>query len=164
MILLSTHHHDKTVSSEENNSKSEIILHYNKTKGAVDIGDKMTRGYSCVRGTRRWPFRIFMEMIDIAALNAYILYTQRFPEWQKNNRSRRKVFLTELAFGLCQENMEQRIRNPYGLQPDIKEALKTCGFEFQPNSDVAVSSSELATSHRCQDCRRDKIGKQDFAA
>ena len=92
VILLSTQHHGKTVSSEENNSKPEIILHYNKTKGAVDIGDKMTREYSCVRSTRRWPFRIFMEMLDIAALNAYILYTQRFPKWKNNNSSRREGF------------------------------------------------------------------------
>jgi len=33
----------------------------------------MTKEYSCVRGTKWWPFRLFVEMVDIAAVNALLL-------------------------------------------------------------------------------------------
>ncbi|KAG5883866.1 hypothetical protein JTB14_034913 [Gonioctena quinquepunctata] len=85
VILLSTQFNGKDVSDEETNFKPEIILHYNKTKGAVDTGDKMTREYSCVRACRRWPLRIFMGMIDVAALNEYIVWSKKYPEWRKRS-------------------------------------------------------------------------------
>ncbi|XP_047111917.1 uncharacterized protein LOC124788680 [Schistocerca piceifrons] len=42
-ILLSTQHNERRVSGEESEHQPEIILHYKKTKGVVDNGDKMTR-------------------------------------------------------------------------------------------------------------------------
>lgn len=39
---------------------------------------------------------IFMKIIDMAALNVYLLWTQKYPEWKKNNISRRKCFIREL--------------------------------------------------------------------
>ncbi|KAG5861173.1 hypothetical protein JTB14_036057 [Gonioctena quinquepunctata] len=83
VILLSTQFNGNYVSDEETNFKPEIILHNNKIKRAVDTGDKMTHEYSCVRACRRWPLRIFMEMIDVAALNAYIVWSKKYPEWRK---------------------------------------------------------------------------------
>ena len=32
----------------------------------------MTKAYSCIRGTKRWSFRLFMEVVDIAAVNALL--------------------------------------------------------------------------------------------
>ncbi|PSN40051.1 hypothetical protein C0J52_20197 [Blattella germanica] len=79
----------------------------------------------CVRSTRRWPLRLFMELIDIAALNAYILYKARFPEWQKDNRSSRKLFLSKLGFELSKDNMKERASNPNGAF--VMQVL--CGLE-----------------------------------
>ncbi|KAJ8896188.1 hypothetical protein PR048_001531 [Dryococelus australis] len=39
--------------------KPEIIQHYNKTKGGVDLGDMMASEYSCVQMTIRWPLRVY---------------------------------------------------------------------------------------------------------
>lgn len=92
VVLLSSQIRKDTIVPEEKN-KPKIILFYNKTKGAVDTGDKMTREYSCARPTRRWPFRVFMEIIDMAALNAYVIFKMRHPEWNANNTGKRKFFI-----------------------------------------------------------------------
>jgi len=60
VVLLSSMHHDKTVSNKEHR-KPEIILFYNSTKGGVDTIDQMVRYYSCRIKTRRWPLAFFMN-------------------------------------------------------------------------------------------------------
>jgi hypothetical protein len=107
VLLLSTQFLGNDISQTET-KKPEMIIHYNKTKGGVDTGDKMTAEYSCVRSTRRWPFRLFMEMLDIAALNAYLLWIEKYPEWKKNNRSNRKCFIRELSLELAKPNIIRR--------------------------------------------------------
>ncbi|KAJ8942443.1 hypothetical protein NQ314_010072 [Rhamnusium bicolor] len=59
VILLSTQFNDAERANERERKKPILNLHYNATDGAVDTGGKMTREYSCVRATRRWPLRIF---------------------------------------------------------------------------------------------------------
>lgn len=54
ILLLTQFHSDEISSDEKTKRRHEIILHYNKTKG------------------------IFMEIIDMTALNAYILFTRKF--------------------------------------------------------------------------------------
>ncbi|XP_077291811.1 uncharacterized protein LOC143915190 [Arctopsyche grandis] len=114
--------HDSEVSSHEE-KKPEIIMFYNKTKGAVDTGDKMTSEYSCARSTRRWPFRVFMEMLDIAALNAYLLRAQKYPEWKANNRSRRKLFIRELSLELAMPNIVRRKKSTVKFHKQQQDAI-----------------------------------------
>ncbi|KAG5883236.1 hypothetical protein JTB14_026457 [Gonioctena quinquepunctata] len=110
VILLSTQFDANDVSDEETNFKPEIILYYNKTKGPVDTGDKMTHEYSCVRACRRWPSRIFMEMIDIAALKAFIVWSKKYPEWRKKDRSHRRSFLRELSIQLAENDVKKEVK------------------------------------------------------
>ena len=49
VLLLSTQHQDVEVHVDRQDNKPEIILHYNRTKGAVDTLDKLLRTYSCQR-------------------------------------------------------------------------------------------------------------------
>ena len=51
--------------------KPEIIWYYDKTKGGVDIMEKMVRCYSCKRQTKRWPMVLWYNMLDVAVMNAY---------------------------------------------------------------------------------------------
>ena len=54
--------------------KPEIVLFYNKTKVGVDCFDQMARLYTTRSATRRWPMSVWGNMLDIAAINAWILY------------------------------------------------------------------------------------------
>ena len=108
--MLSTQLHDEQTAADHQN-QPEINMHYNKTKGAVDTGDHMTREYSCVRARIRWPLRIFMEIIDMAALNAYIIFRTRYPDASRK-RSYRRVFLQTLAQEIALPNVQMRNINP----------------------------------------------------
>ena len=70
-ILLSSVHHDVSIIEDDALKRPEIIHLYNKTKIGVDLVNQMVQTYTCRRATRRWPFAIFCNMLDIAALNAY---------------------------------------------------------------------------------------------
>jgi hypothetical protein len=51
VVLLSSLHHDSAICSDS--GKPEIIAFYNKTKGAVDMLDKMYARYTVQRATHR---------------------------------------------------------------------------------------------------------------
>lgn len=128
MILLSTQHCDKGQSDADESHKPQIIKDYNKTKGGVDMGDQMTRKYTCVRQTRRWPYRIFMEIIDMAALNAYIIWTGKYSEWNKNNKRKRKLFLQDLCLELVTPYVKRRLRSTEGLHRSTLRDIEALGI------------------------------------
>ncbi|KAB0804260.1 hypothetical protein PPYR_01230 [Photinus pyralis] len=97
VVLLSTEHRDDKISGADNDYKPDIILHYNKTKGAVDTTDKLAKEYTTQRKTNRWPMAIFFHLLDIAAINAYKLWIHANPEWKKGRLDKRRMFLLELG-------------------------------------------------------------------
>ncbi len=54
--------------------KPETIEFYNNKKYGVDVLDQMARNYSVNAGSRRWPLQVFYNILDLAAINAWILY------------------------------------------------------------------------------------------
>ena len=83
VILLSSQHHDDTCMGEENYNKPEIVMHYNATKSDADILDKLMKEYTCTRPTRHWPLKIFLSLIDIACVNAFVLWMLKYPSGNK---------------------------------------------------------------------------------
>ena len=93
--LLSTMH--QTVSTDNGPKKMpETVSHYNSTKYGVDVMDQMARLYSVKGGTRRWPVAVFYNILDLAAINAHILYKQCM-----DVNMTRKRFILELVKQLC---------------------------------------------------------------
>lgn len=54
--------------------KPKLIQNYNLLMGGVDCSDKSIYHYTCSRPTRRYWKKIFMNLLDISLLNAYVLY------------------------------------------------------------------------------------------
>jgi len=68
-------HHDSEIDpSTEEKKKPSIITYYISSKGGVDVADAMCAEYSVARGTRRWPLTMFFAAMNIAALNAFIVF------------------------------------------------------------------------------------------
>ena len=75
VVVLSTMHvSDITFGKEPKKKLPEVINFYNMTKGVVDCADQMRETYSSKFATRRWPVALFCNLLDIAALNAYVLF------------------------------------------------------------------------------------------
>lgn len=110
VTLISTLHNTKTISDDEK-KKPEIIKHYNRTKGGVDLMDKMAGAFSVQRKTLRWPVSFFFNIIDLAGLAAYIIYKANNPTFGKKTDSRR-TFLKNLGNELAMPAILTRSRTP----------------------------------------------------
>lgn len=167
VALLSTQFNNGEIDHADEKKKPEIIKHYNQTKGAVDTGDKMTKEYTCVRATRRWPFRIFMEMVDIAALNAYIIWTKKNPTWRNKDRSRRRVFLRELGLSLVRDNVESRKESGTHFHKYQKDAMNfVCPEAENPTGEAGTTEAarqDNKLTGRCSFCPRRQDRKSKFA-
>lgn len=53
-----------------------IISEYNKHMGGVDLMDGLIGRYHIRMKTRKWTNRLFHHLIDVATVNAYILYSR----------------------------------------------------------------------------------------
>ena len=83
----------------DDKKKPEIIAYYNGTKkSGVDVLDKLVRTYTCKRASFRWTVAFFLNMLDIAAYNALVLWITANPYWQQGKPHWRRLFLRELGY------------------------------------------------------------------
>ena len=95
--ILSTMHSLPEIASSSTENKPEVILYYNSTKSGVDILDRMIRTYTCKRMTRRWPVALLYIMIDVSAVNAYIVWQQLHGENSRIFSKKRRKLLIRLG-------------------------------------------------------------------
>lgn len=131
VLLISSAHMDRNVSTNDN-EKPVMILDYNKSKCGVDLADQMVGTYSCKRKTNRWPVALFSYMLDTSALNAYVVYTSIFPEWNENKSYKRRIYLKELAFELIKPQLLHRSSVPCG--PNASRLLRSIQSTVAPPS------------------------------
>lgn len=112
VTLLSTFHSSVQIDEADPKKKPNIIRFYNATKGGVDVLDKLIATYRSKRKVNRWPVAVFQHMLDVSAVNAYIIYTELFPEWNAGKKYRRRIFLEKLGEQLCNPLIERRTRMP----------------------------------------------------
>ena len=88
---------------ESEEKTPETVEFYNKTKGGVDVADQMVRQYSFKAGTRRCPVAVFYNILDLAGINAFVLYKKRIVD-----KVSRRDFLFKLATELCEDYIVER--------------------------------------------------------
>ena len=157
VILLSSMHHTCDISTEEH-KKPEIIMFYNSTKGGVDTVDQMVRYYSCRIKTRRWPLVLFMNCIDIAAVNAFVIWLTKNPMWNTKKTHKRRLFLQELGLQLIRPHVEQRAKQS-SLRSHVKIALASVLGHPVHTAVDDVRSSTGTTRGRCFLCVRETHGE-----
>ena len=156
--VLSSQYLDVSVSTEDH-KKSGMILEYNRTKGGVDNADKLVREYTCARRTSRWPFRLFMNLLDVGALNSYIIWMCKNRNWNMKKPNRRYNFLMALGKELTKPNIVRRASNPNGFQIHILRAIESMGVSIVRNCEDSNTSSEARPEKRrkrgrCFQCSR----------
>ena len=73
VILLSTQHHDKSITNSTGDKKKpNILTYYNSTKGTVDRNDKSMDNYCERLRYNCWTMKTSKFLIDAVALN-YII-------------------------------------------------------------------------------------------
>ncbi|UYV83370.1 hypothetical protein LAZ67_23000808 [Cordylochernes scorpioides] len=107
VILISSMHHDNKC--DETTGKPDIIMDYNLTKGGVDTIDQMVSNFSTSRRSRRWPLALFYALLDITALNSYIIFNYQI---DKKDQKERSTFIVDLGRSLIDEHLATRSPDP----------------------------------------------------
>ena len=97
VLVLSTMHNDTAIDPEtKNKQKPEIVTFYKHTKVEVDVLDQMCTKYNVSRKTKRWPMVVSFDLLNIAAINANVIYKFNHPE--EKSMPRRK-FIKKYCLG-----------------------------------------------------------------
>lgn len=158
VLLLSTEHHDDAVSGEGTNFKPDIILHYNKTKGAVDTTDKMVKEYSARRITNRWPMVMFGQLLDVAGINSFILWGLKFPKERSSSKDCRRKFLLALGESLIKGNAVRRFETEKTMHKTIRNYILDIFPELEDRNGEH-QELERPTPGRCYLCDRKRDRK-----
>jgi hypothetical protein len=157
VILLSSMHHDKDV-NEQNKKKPEIILYYNSTKGGVDRMDQMIRTYSSRRKIKRWPMTFFFNMIDVAAVAAFIIWIVKNPMWNHGRSHRRRIFLLELGKSLLDTHLQRRSQQTFTIQQrSVRLSMQVIGLTAPAS--LPISPLARVARQRCRYCPRERDRK-----
>lgn len=164
VLLASTMHHDAKIDDDEK-KKPEMIIDYNRNKCGVDVVDEMCATYSVSRITKRWPLVTFYGLLNIGAINAYVIVKSN--DNSTRDKKPRRDYIKDLALQLTMPQIRKRANLP-SIPRYIKEKINFIlsghdnGNSQQPSNGAGPSSStsrkRCATS-RCQECPAKKDRK-----
>ena len=148
VCLLSTIHNSPSVNDSAKN-KPYVILFYNKNKVGVDVVDQMVRKHLTHSGLRRWPAAVWCNILNIAALNAWILYKKAT---EKTILRKKFIFqlIEELRAQYIRRNTEESTANNRRLQQSHgPKKRRKCTKTGCPNATVTI----------CRACKSPTCGK-----
>lgn len=142
VIILSSLHQDVHIGNDTK-SKPDTVISYNESKYGVDVVDQMARKYSVKAGGRRWPVHTFYNILDLAGINAWVLYKE-----VTNTKIMRRDFLLKLADELAKDYTVTRVRAP----PVHIEASEAGGSRRR--CQVRKSCREGKSAYKCASCEK----------
>lgn len=94
-------------------------------------------------------------MIDIAAINALIVWKVKNPQWNQNTNHKRRLFLEELGLALVSHLLDFRSKNSKFLNTDILNALAIVGYPVSKNDSAEANQNPTQPKRkRCSICER----------
>ena len=156
VYFVSTVHNDNMMKIEKRKiitKKPEVVINYNKKMGGVDLSDGIIIAYSSARKRlKKYYKKIFLHLLDIICLNAFILY-------KKNNGSLSRInFLMEFIEDTIASYPIQREKSTQTIRQPTHHVTQLVGNHF---SDYISGTSETNNpTRRCSLCYERKIRKK----
>ncbi|XP_061382924.1 piggyBac transposable element-derived protein 2-like [Danaus plexippus] len=128
----------------------QVVKHYNKHMGGVDLADMLISLYRTPFKSHRWYLGIFSQLVDMCINNAWLLHRR------DGKKTSLKDFRFELFDGLSKSN---RIGTNQNVTDDIGENLKihkpvsvrpTDSVRFDNTGDLPEAGNETM---RCKYCK-----------
>jgi hypothetical protein len=99
-------------------------------------------------------------MIDIAALNALIIWKAKNPQWHQNKKYQRRLFLEELGLSLVSDLLDFRSKTSKFLNKDIENALAIVGYPMAKNLPEPIENFTPSKKRkRCSICHTSRDRK-----
>ena len=129
-------------------------MHYNAIKSGADILDKLVRKCTCTRLTRRWPLKLFLNLIDVACVNASY--------WQQKKINRRRLCLLSLGEEMVTPHIRRRAYSG-NVNRNTLRVMRAMGVTCkQPASPTTVKKDGGRPVGRCSICPTAKDRKTDW--
>uniref|UniRef100_A0A1B6L6A3 PiggyBac transposable element-derived protein domain-containing protein n=1 Tax=Graphocephala atropunctata TaxID=36148 RepID=A0A1B6L6A3_9HEMI len=80
LLLSSLNRPDEIDTKSGEAMKPQMLTYYNQIKDGVYTLDKLKATYNVARKTNRWPLSLFFALLNIATVNAYIMYFMKHME------------------------------------------------------------------------------------
>ena len=145
VVLVSTLHNNAEIDeTSKEKKKPSIITFYNQDKAGVDVVDQLCANYNCRLRTNEQPMIVFLNLINLSGINAFILHSE------DNNfakKSLRYKFLQNLAFGLIKPLIQKRMgfkQIPVGIR---QKCARLCQKDLP--SDPSSSSFQSLNRDNC---------------
>lgn len=122
----------------------ETVAFYNSTKYWVVVLDQMPRKYSAKAGSRRWPVQVWYNILDVAAINSWILYKSI-----TGKQLSRRQFILQLAKELRHSNVDD---------VDVQQTVNPTAGRKRRQCQVAKCKGNK-TLDTCSRCNRAVCGK-----
>ena len=135
VLMLSTHHSGKMVESNrqtkggQKKKKPESIISYNNFMCGVDRMDQLMSYYSPLRKTLKWYRKVVLQHLDMAMVNAFILY--------------KKVGGTKAQLKFRKSVIALLLSSDIRINEDLPQVSDTAAFHHYKSSDP----SHLSGSH-----------------
>ena len=150
VTLFSTMHDQPEVDNTREDKKPIMILDYNKTKGGMDTADQLVRVYSCKRMSRRWPNIVFYNMLDISALNSYIIWMHLNPNFGEKKTHKRRLFLRQLASELIHKHDEPASKRKL----DTTSSTSSEGQRKRARCSFCPRAEDKKVRDKCEKCEK----------
>ena len=148
MVILSTLHRN-AAKQPEGKKKPESILFYNANKCGVDMLDSMCRQMSTKAACRRWPLAVFCNILDLAGVNAWIIYRKK-----TGSSISRRQFLHVLSEQLRESAIHQReVAQPHPIIDAVSGKLKK-----RTKCQIKKKCKRNLTSSVCIKCKKPTCG------
>ncbi|GFW03787.1 piggyBac transposable element-derived protein 4 [Trichonephila clavipes] len=132
-------------------TKPKSVADYNKHMRYVDLGDRMSSTYSFARRTRKWTKKLFFSLIDIAVLNAFLMFKSCRNSSKFSLKEFRMNLITSLIGKINHKNAEHSVKkkvrtndNTFSHWPfdEKKRRRYTSAFGDEPHNLEPFSSNE----------------------
>ncbi|XP_076851882.1 uncharacterized protein LOC143504257 [Brachyhypopomus gauderio] len=134
--------------ADDRKRKPNTVTDYNRTKCAVDIMDQKARAYTVRAGTRRWPVAVFYNILDLAAMNAHVLYTAC-----TGSTESRRVFMCALAEELCLRFLQKKELKRTPRPSPAPGKKTTCQVQTNCNQNHSITPCAACGKYTCRKCR-----------
>ncbi|XP_014467763.1 PREDICTED: uncharacterized protein LOC106740840 isoform X2 [Dinoponera quadriceps] len=155
LIMLSSRHH--SVELDPRTNRPVIVEEYSAAKDAMDAVERTRATHSVSRRTTRWPLAVFFALLDVAGMNAQVLYNVSRRE---SPQKYRRVFLKNLALALLKPQLQERAKIktlPVNIRAVILHQVGGC--EGNPQQDEQGSSRKRSHEVMSEDGAVRKKGR-----
>lgn len=86
---------------------SDISFANRYTKLCVFAILQMVASYGARRKTNHWPVVVVSTILDVSAINAFVVWREVNPSWERGKNFKRRLFLEKLGKALVSPHMER---------------------------------------------------------